>query len=209
MNGGVCTMGVSYGTYACECAAGFLGANCQHELPPTPSASLAIIGNGQSSDLTECAANTALHEVRCCSDTVLQGYTQNNDCAVWAESQFLSVGPAGGGTIPFLGQVLSIAGLSLEDITPSFLAYGDGFSKLADGNVDAAFALSGYPAGAVMQARWAAAPSLAASRGDDGNRRLHHKWQHFTARKKRPTIANVAIARELAGWCWSLAVMPD
>ena len=60
-----------------------------------------------------------------------------------------------------------------------------------------------------MQARWAAAPSLAVSRGDDGNRRLHQKWQHFTARKKRPTIANVAIARELAGWCWSLAVMPD
>jgi transposase len=28
-------------------------------------------------------------------------------------------------------------------------------------------------------------------------------------RKKRPVIANVAIARELAGWCWSLAVMPD
>ena len=31
----------------------------------------------------------------------------------------------------------------------------------------------------------------------------------FDARKKRPVIANVAIARELAGWCWSLAVMPD
>ena len=66
-----------------------------------------------------------------------------------------------------------------------------------------------YRPGAVMHARWAAAPSLAVSRGDDGNRRLHQKWQHFTARKKRSTIANVAIARELAGWCWSLAVMPD
>jgi transposase len=30
---------------------------------------------------------------------------------------------------------------------------------------------------------------------------------HFTDRKKTPVIANVAIARELAGWCWSLAVM--
>jgi hypothetical protein len=29
----------------------------------------------------------------------------------------------------------------------------------------------------------------------------------FTDRKKKPVIANVAIARELAGWCWSLAVM--
>ena len=31
----------------------------------------------------------------------------------------------------------------------------------------------------------------------------------FTERRKRPVIANVAIARELAGWCWSLAVMDD
>ncbi|MDF1774382.1 MAG: TAXI family TRAP transporter solute-binding subunit [Rhizobiaceae bacterium] len=65
----------------------------------------------------------------------------------------VAVGPAGGGTIPFLGQVLALEGLSMDDITPSFLSYADGFSQLADGNVDAAFALSGYPAGAVMQAQ--------------------------------------------------------
>ena len=65
----------------------------------------------------------------------------------------VAVGPAGGGTIPFLGQVLGLHGLSMDDITPSFLSYADGFSQLADGNVDAAFALSGYPAGAVMQAQ--------------------------------------------------------
>ena len=29
------------------------------------------------------------------------------------------------------------------------------------------------------------------------------------ARKKRGTIAAVAIARELAGWCWSLATLED
>jgi len=66
-----------------------------------------------------------------------------------------------------------------------------------------------YRPGAVMQARWAAAPSQAVLRGQDGNQRLHEKWQQFIARKKRPNIANVAVARELAGWCWSLAVMPD
>jgi hypothetical protein len=38
---------------------------------------------------------------------------------------------------------------------------------------------------------------------------LYTRWVGFDARKKRPVIANVAIARELAGWCWSLAVMPD
>lgn len=65
----------------------------------------------------------------------------------------VAVGPAGGGTIPFTGQVLGLYGLTLDDITPSFLSYADGFSQLADGNVDAAFALSGYPAGAVMQAQ--------------------------------------------------------
>ncbi|MGI9421586.1 MAG: TAXI family TRAP transporter solute-binding subunit [Hyphomicrobiaceae bacterium] len=65
----------------------------------------------------------------------------------------VAVGPAGGGTIPFLKQVLGLHGLTIKDITPSFLSYSDGFSQLADGNVDAAFALSGFPAGAVMQAR--------------------------------------------------------
>ena len=48
---------------------------------------------------------------------------------------------------------MAFTGLSIDDITPSFLSYSDGFSQLADGNVDAAFALSGYPAGAVMQAQ--------------------------------------------------------
>jgi hypothetical protein len=31
----------------------------------------------------------------------------------------------------------------------------------------------------------------------------------FTERRKRHTVANVAINRELAGWCWSLAVTVD
>jgi transposase len=31
----------------------------------------------------------------------------------------------------------------------------------------------------------------------------------FLARKKRSTVVNVAVARELAGWCWSLPVMDD
>lgn len=64
-----------------------------------------------------------------------------------------------------------------------------------------------YAPGKVMQDRWAAAPADAAARGDAGNRRLHHRWQVLTAHKKKHTVANTAIARELAGWCWSLAVM--
>ena len=46
-------------------------------------------------------------------------------------------------------------------------------------------------------------------RGHIGNQRLHHRWVSFTARKKKHTVATTAIARELAGWCWSLATLPD
>ncbi|MBS1674504.1 MAG: IS110 family transposase [Actinobacteria bacterium] len=64
-----------------------------------------------------------------------------------------------------------------------------------------------YRPGKVMKDRWAVAPAAAAARGDAGNRRLHRRWQVLTAHKKKHTVANTAIARELAGWCWSLAVM--
>jgi transposase len=61
--------------------------------------------------------------------------------------------------------------------------------------------------GAKMRARWDQAPAAARTRGHEGNQRLHQRWQAFTARQKKPVIANVAIARELAGWCWSLAIL--
>ena len=64
-----------------------------------------------------------------------------------------------------------------------------------------------YRPGKTMTDRWANAPAAAAARGDAGNRRLHHRWQVLSAKHKKHTVANTAIARELAGWCWSLAVM--
>jgi transposase len=64
-----------------------------------------------------------------------------------------------------------------------------------------------YAPGKTMRDRWELAPAAARVRGDEGNRRLHQRWVAFNDRRKKPTIANVAIARELAGWCWSLAVM--
>jgi transposase len=57
--------------------------------------------------------------------------------------------------------------------------------------------------------RWQLASPAARARGDAGNRRLHQRWEVFHARHKRPVIANVAVARELAGWCWSLAVLNE
>jgi TRAP transporter TAXI family solute receptor len=64
----------------------------------------------------------------------------------------VAVGPAGGGTLGFVNFLLPLHDMGVDDITPSFVSYSDGFSQLTDGTVDAALALSGYPAGAVMQA---------------------------------------------------------
>ena len=59
----------------------------------------------------------------------------------------------------------------------------------------------------VMTARWEKVPADVRLRGQAGNTRLHNQWVSFDARKKRSTVANVAIARQLSGWCWSLATM--
>ena len=63
----------------------------------------------------------------------------------------VAIGPAGGGTLSITRNLFKLYDMSLEDITPSFLSYADGFSQLSDGNVDAAFALAGFPTSAVMQ----------------------------------------------------------
>jgi transposase len=60
--------------------------------------------------------------------------------------------------------------------------------------------------GVDLRRRWEHAPAAAAARGHAGNRRLSSRWQAFIDRKKTPVIAN---ARELAGWCWSLAVLDN
>ncbi|NUR93956.1 MAG: IS110 family transposase, partial [Kribbellaceae bacterium] len=60
-----------------------------------------------------------------------------------------------------------------------------------------------------LRERWELAPPAARARGDAGNRRLHDRWIAFNLRRKPTVVANIAIARELAGWCWSLAVMDD
>lgn len=64
-----------------------------------------------------------------------------------------------------------------------------------------------YVVGKVLQDRWDAAPAAARARADAGNRRLHQRWVRFDQRGKKHTVATTAIARELAGWCWSLATL--
>jgi len=66
-----------------------------------------------------------------------------------------------------------------------------------------------YRPGTVLRRRWDLASPAARARGQAANRRLHQRWVHFDERKKRSVVANMAVARELAGWCWSLAVLDE
>jgi transposase len=61
----------------------------------------------------------------------------------------------------------------------------------------------------VLRRRQDKASPAARDRGERANQRLHARWSRFDARHKLPVVANTAIARELAGWCWSLAVLDD
>jgi transposase len=64
-----------------------------------------------------------------------------------------------------------------------------------------------YTVGKTLRDRWELASPQARARGHQANQRLHARWITFNQRRKPHVIANVAIARELAGWCWSLAVL--
>ncbi len=61
--------------------------------------------------------------------------------------------------------------------------------------------------GVGLRRRQDLATPVARDRGEQANRRLHTRWAGFDARHKRAVVANTALARELAGWCWSLAVL--
>ncbi|MGC5246057.1 IS110 family transposase [Gordonia sp. DT219] len=62
---------------------------------------------------------------------------------------------------------------------------------------------------AALRARWDVAGPVAKDRGHAGNKRLHQRWMTFDERRKHACVANIAVARELAGWCWSLAVLDN
>ncbi len=66
---------------------------------------------------------------------------------------------------------------------------------------------SSYRPGNTMLRRWNQAPAPVVAKAHQANKRLHQRWLAFDARNKRPVIANVAIARELAGWCHTLTTM--
>lgn len=55
-----------------------------------------------------------------------------------------------------------------------------------------------YHVGAVMRGRWDLAPVAARARGDEDKRCLHKRIVKFLESRKRPVVADVAIARKLA-----------
>jgi len=64
-----------------------------------------------------------------------------------------------------------------------------------------------YTVGPTLRGRWELAPEAARVRAHQGNQRLHHRWNSYDQRHKKHTVITTAIARELAGWCWSLATL--
>ena len=60
---------------------------------------------------------------------------------------------------------------------------------------------------AIERRRASQRPEVAA-RAEQAGLRLHQRWHHLERRRGlRSTVVATAVARELAGWCWSLAVM--
>jgi transposase len=63
-------------------------------------------------------------------------------------------------------------------------------------------------ASAPIERRRAGQSAQVRQRAQQAERRLHRRWAHLEGRRGlRSTVVATAVARELAGWCWSLAVM--
>lgn len=62
-------------------------------------------------------------------------------------------------------------------------------------------------ASAALERRRQGQPASVRARADASARRLHARWHALESRGKRRTIVAVAVARELAGHCWTLATM--
>ena len=67
-----------------------------------------------------------------------------------------------------------------------------------------------HRASPVLERRRAGQRPDVVARAEHAGRRLHRRWRHLEKQRGlRSTVVAVAVARELAGFCWSLAVMDD
>ena len=151
-------------------------------------------------------------------DTVLATTARRDrlDAAITAMASDSSFTPV----VRRLGCLRGVSTLTAFGLVPCEYSSGDnrvqgGLTRTGNGHarrllIEAAWHhRPSYRPGEVMRRRWDAASPAARARGQAANRRLHARWLRFNERRKRPVVANAAIARELAGWCWSLAVMDD
>lgn len=58
-----------------------------------------------------------------------------------------------------------------------------------------------------LNKRWVKATPAMVARGDYANRRLHAQWVNLSGKGKKKPLVSAAVAREMAGFCWSLAMM--
>jgi TRAP transporter TAXI family solute receptor len=63
----------------------------------------------------------------------------------------VSVGPQGGSGWKAFSEMLPYYGMSLDDIKPSYISYGDSIDQLTDGAIDASVIVAGTPTPAVVQ----------------------------------------------------------
>lgn len=117
-------------------------------LAPASLSFLAVAGKGAYKEALNIQALGALHS-SVLHIVTLPGNGINSIADL--KGRTVAVGPAGGGTLGLMRNLFKLYGMTMDDITPSFLSYADGMSQLADGNVDASFALAGFPTGAVAQ----------------------------------------------------------
>lgn len=64
----------------------------------------------------------------------------------------VAVGPQGNSSGLLFGKVLEFYGLSLADVTPSYISFSDGVAELLDGHVDMAVVQAGLPAPGLQEA---------------------------------------------------------
>eukprot|EP00568_Trieres_chinensis_P003290 CAMPEP_0183297908 /NCGR_PEP_ID=MMETSP0160_2-20130417/5065_1 /TAXON_ID=2839 ORGANISM="Odontella Sinensis, Strain Grunow 1884" /NCGR_SAMPLE_ID=MMETSP0160_2 /ASSEMBLY_ACC=CAM_ASM_000250 /LENGTH=688 /DNA_ID=CAMNT_0025459809 /DNA_START=37 /DNA_END=2100 /DNA_ORIENTATION=+ len=75
------------------------GTGCSHDSDLIWSSTIqegyVVCGRGTDISLTQCSEGStelapvdSLHEVRCCSDVALSGWTKNGGCSVWGQSKF-------------------------------------------------------------------------------------------------------------------------
>lgn len=63
--------------------------------------------------------------------------------------------------------------------------------------------------GKALAGRQAGQPAAAVAVSWSAQRRLHRTWTRLRARGKRPALVAVAVARELAGFCWAITTLED